>query len=233
MPSMTMQFLAHDPKQVADLKTGEAISFRMTVTQKDFWIDNVKKIPRESVDVAEPKLKAAVSPKNGARLKEGDDMPVFSLTNQNGERISLDTFRGQPLVLTFVFTRCPVPNFCPRMSNNFDELQTSIKTASGSLGKTRLLSVTLDPNYDTPKVLSDYAAFHHADPKIWSFATGGEEEIDSLTRVFSVYRQNEGGTISHGLVTALIDKHGKVAKLWRGNAWRPDEVVAEVKQHGD
>ena len=154
MPSMTMPFVARDPKQIADLKTGDAISFRMAVTQKDFWIENVKKIRREDVNVAEPKQTSSVSTEHDARLKEGDEMPPFSLTNQNGERISLDTFRGQPFVLTFVFTRCPVPNFCPRMSNNFEELQTSIKTGSGSLAKTRLLSVTLDPDYDTPKVLS-------------------------------------------------------------------------------
>ena len=202
MPSMTMPFVARDPKEVADLKTGEAISFRMTVTQKDFWIDNVKKIRREEVNVAEPKQTSSVSTEHDARLKEGDEMPPFSLTNQNGERISLDTFRGQPFVLTFVFTRCPVPNFCPRMSNNFEELQTSIKTGSDSLAKTRLLSVTLDPDYDTPKILSEYASFHHADSKIWTFATGDQRNIDSLTRAFSVYRQTEGGTISHGLATA-------------------------------
>jgi protein SCO1/2 len=154
MPSMTMPFVARSVKEVADLKTGEAISFRMTVTQKDFWIDNVKKIPREDVNVAEPKQTSSTSTERDARLKEGDEMPPFSLTNQNGERISLDTFRGQPFVLTFVFTRCPVPNFCPRMSNNFEELQTSIKTGSDSVAKTHLLSITLDPDYDTPKFLS-------------------------------------------------------------------------------
>ena len=229
MPSMTMPFVARDPKQIADLKTGDAISFRMAVTQKDFWIENVKKIRREDVNVAEPKRTAPVSTEHDARLKEGDEMPPFSLTNQNGERISLDTFRGQPFLLTFVFTRCPVPNFCPRMSNNFEELQTSIKTGSGSLAKTRLLSVTLDPNYDTPKVLSDYAAFHHADPRIWTFATGDEKDIDSLTRAFSVYRQTEGGTLSHGLATALINRDGRIERIWRGNAWTPAEVTQAVQ----
>ena len=209
MPSMTMPFIARDGKEIANLKTGDAISFRMTVTRKDFWIDNVKKIRREDVSVAEPKRTAVSSSEGGARLKEGDEMTPFSLANQNGERISLDTFRGQPFVLTFVFTRCPVPNFCPRMSNNFEELQEAIKAGSGTLATTRLLSVTLDPDYDTPKVLSDYAEFHHADSRIWTFATGDEKEIDSLTRAFSVYRQTEGGTISHGLATALINRDGK------------------------
>jgi len=229
MPSMTMPFVARDPKQIADLKIGDAISFRMAVTKKDLSIENVKNIRREDVNVAEPKRTPPVSAERDARVKEGDEMPRFSLTNQNGERISLDTFRGQPLVLTFVFTRCPVPNFCPRMSNNFEALQAAIKTGSDSLANTRLLSITLDPNYDTPKVLSDYAAFHHADPKIWIFATGDEKDIDSLTRAFSVYRQTEGGTISHGLATALINRNGTVERIWRGNAWTPAEVTEAIQ----
>ena len=229
MPSMTMPFVTRDPKQIADLRTGDAISFRMAVTKKDFWIENVKNIRREDVNVAEPKRTSPVSADRDARLTEGDKMPPFTLTNQNGERISLDTFHGNSLVLTFVFTRCPVPNFCPRMSNNFEELQEAIKSGTGTLATTRLLSVTLDPAYDTPKVLSDYAGFHHADSKIWNFATGDEKAIDSLTRAFSVYRQNEGGTISHGLATALINKEGKIDKIWRGNAWTPAEIIKEIQ----
>ncbi len=108
-------------------------------------------------------------------------------------------------------------------------LEPAIKTGSATLAKTRLLSITLDPDYDTPKVLSDYAGFHHADPKIWTFATGDEKEIDSLTRAFSVYRQTEGGTISHGLATALINRNGKIEKIWRGNAWTPAEVIEVIR----
>jgi protein SCO1 len=229
MPSMTMPFVARDPKQVADLKISEAISFRMTVTQKDFWIDNVKKIRREDVNLAEPKRTPAASTQSSARLKEGDKMPPFDLTNQNGERISLETFRGQPFVLTFIFTRCPVPNFCPRMSNNFEELQTAIKTGGDTLAKTRLLSITLDPGFDTPQVLDAYAASRQADPKIWTFATGQEREIDALTGAFSVYRQTEGGTISHGLATALINRNGIIERIWRGNTWTPAEVTAAIQ----
>jgi protein SCO1/2 len=118
------------------------------------------------------------------------------------------------------------------MSTNFEELQTAIKDSSGALANTRLLSITLDPGFDTPEVLKTYAGYHHSDPQIWSFATGDEKEIDALTRAFSVYRRTERGTISHGLTTALIDKDGKIAKLWRGNAWKPDEVIEEINKHG-
>jgi protein SCO1/2 len=119
------------------------------------------------------------------------------------------------------------------MSNNFADLQSAIKTGGGALAKTRLLSITLDPAFDTPQVLKDYGAFHHADPQVWTFATGDKQEVEALTHAFSVYVQTEGGTISHGLTTALIDKNGKIDKIWRGNAWTPAEVIEEIKQHGD
>ena len=158
-------------------------------------------------------------------------MPPFSLTNQNGERISLDTFRGQPFC-SRSFSRAVRCRISARDVEQFRGLQTAIKTGSGSLAKTQLLSVTLDPDYDTPKVLNDYAAFHHADPEIWTFVTGDEKEIDSLTRAFSVYRQTEGGTISHGLATALINRDGTIERIWRGNAWTPAEVTQAIQAEG-
>jgi protein SCO1/2 len=229
MPSMTMPLSARNAKEVADLKIGDAIAFRLNVTDRDVWIDNVRRISAGEVHLPTPTPSAPISLQNSSRLREGDQMPPFSLTNQDGERISLETFRGQPLVLTFIFTRCPVPNFCPRMSNNFEELETAIKTGSGALGQTRLLSITLDPGFDTPQILSAYAASRQADRKVWTFATGDEKEIDALTGAFSVYRQTEGGTISHGLATALINRDGRIDKIWRGNGWTPSEVTEAIQ----
>jgi protein SCO1/2 len=228
MPTMTMPFLTRDPKEIGDLKLGDAISFRMIVTAKDFWIDHVKKIRREDVDVREPKPKPTPEPQS-SRLKEGDAMPAFSLTDQNGKQINAETFRGQPFVLTFVFTRCAVPNFCPRMTSNFSELQNLIKADSGVVAKTHLLSITLDPAFDTPEILQQYGAHSSEDPNVWSLATGDPKEIDRLTAAFSVYRQTEGGTLSHGLATALIGPDGKIMKIWRGNTWTPDEIVSEIR----
>lgn len=229
MPSMTMPFSVADAKELAGLRIGDAISFRLDVTPKDFTIANVKKIDVGEVQL--PKPKPTVTPAADAassRLKEGDAMPVFTLTNEQGERITLDNYRGRPFVLTFIFTRCPMPNFCPRMSNNFAQLQQAIQSGSGAVAETRLLSITLDPQFDTPAVLKEYGAHNAADPKIWNFATGDPTEIDRLTHAFAVYRQNEGGTISHGLTTALLDRNGNVAKLWRGNGWTPAEVIAAI-----
>jgi protein SCO1 len=229
MPSMTMEFSPRDQKEIANLKLGEAISFRLTLTKNDFWIDHVKKITREEVDVRDPRPKATTEIQS-PRLHEGDLLPGFFLVDENGAQITAETFRGHPLVLTFVFTRCAVPNFCPRMTSQFSELQNSIKAQNGIAAQTHLLSITLDPAFDTPQILKEYGAHSNEDPTVWSLATGDEREIAELTQAFSVYRQNEGGTISHGLATALIGLDGRILKIWRGNGWSPAEVVNEINR---
>jgi protein SCO1/2 len=231
MPSMTMPFSVHDPKQIAGLRIGDAISFRLSVTDQDSWIDQVKKISANEVRLPAPTATPEIRSTSNAlpRLREGDVMPPFELIDQGGKKIDMEKFRGHPLVLTFIFTRCPLPNFCPLMSKNFAELQTAIKNGSGMLAQTRLLSVSFDPDFDSPQILKAYAEHEQTDPNIWTFATGNKSEIEDLTHEFSVYVQREGGTISHGLATALIDQDGKIDKIWRGNGWRPAEVLREVR----
>jgi len=232
MPSMTMPFPVRDQKEITGLQIGDAISFRFAVSDQDSWIDRIKKISATEVRLPAPTAapKTESTSDSVPRLREGDPMPSFTLTDQNGERVTLEKFGGKAFVLTFIFTRCAIPNFCPRMSSNFAELQTAIKAGGEALAKTRLLSITLDPVFDTPQVLKDYGAHEQADPGVWTLATGNAPEIDALTHAFSVYRQTEGGTISHGLATALIDKGGKIDKIWRGNAWTPAEILAEIRK---
>jgi protein SCO1/2 len=229
MPSMTMPFSVKDQKDIAGLKIGDAISFRMTVTDKDLLLDQVKKIDAGEVKIVEATSTASAA-RTAERLREGDIVPFFSLTNQDSRPVTSDSFRGKPYVLTFIFTRCPVPNFCPRMSSNFSELQDAIKSDAALAGKARLLSVTLDPQFDTPEILRGYAAHFKADPEFWMFATGSSGQIDTLTQSFAVFVQPEGGTISHGLATALIAADGSVVKIWRGNDWKPSEIIDELRK---
>jgi protein SCO1 len=228
MPSMTMPFTARDSKEIANLRIGDGISFRIDVTDKDVWIAHVKKISTNEVQLPGATPSPRSSKTASRRLKEGDAMPVFELTNEKGERVTLDSFRGRPWILTFIFTRCPMPNFCPRMAKNFAALQSVIKSGDGAFAQTRLLSITIDPQFDSPAILKDYGLHEGADPKIWTFATGATSEIEDLTRGFAVYTEREGGTINHGLTTALIDRDGNIAKLWRGNAWTTDEAIAAL-----
>ncbi len=227
MPSMTMPFIVRDEKEIADLQIGNAISFRLNVTDRDSWIDRIKQVDSAAVHLPTPS--PAASSVKSERVHEGDPMPEFQLIDEEGKPISLESFRGHPLVLTFIFTRCPLPNFCPRMSQNFAELQKAIKASSSEpLSSTRLLSISFDPAYDTPEVLRVYAQGEKADPDIWKFATGTPTEISRLTKAFSVLVQPEGGSISHGLATALIGKEGKIEKLWRGNGWTPTELIQQI-----
>jgi protein SCO1/2 len=228
MPSMTMPFAVRDEQEIATLAIGDAISFQLNVTQQDSWIDRVRKIDAGQLHLASVAQPPSSEPTDSSsRLREGDHLPEFELVNQDGQSITDQTFLGQPLVLTFVFTRCPIPNFCPLMSRNFVTLQEGIKTASSSARATRLLTISFDP-FDTPERLKAYAASEQADAGIWSFATGPKPEIEKLTRAFSVLVKPEGGTISHGLATALIDQDGKIAKIWRGNSWSPTEILSEL-----
>jgi protein SCO1 len=229
MPSMTMPFIVRNSKEIANLRSGDTISFRVEVTDKDVWIADVKKIPTNEVQLPKSTPLPRPSTKASQRLREGDALPVFELTNEKGERVTLDTFRGRPWILTFIFTRCPMPNFCPRMAKNFAALQSAIKSGDGALAQTRLLSITIDPQFDSPAILKDYGQHEGADPKIWNFATGATSEIEDLTRAFGVYTEREGGTINHGLTTALVDRDGNIANLWRGNAWTVDEVIAALR----
>ncbi len=208
MPAMTMPFIARDAQEIAQLQIGDAISFRLNVTQRDSWIDQVRKIDANQLHLPIPKPVPAANADAAAgnRLREGDMMPAFELRDQDGKPVTLDTFRGHPFVVTFIFTRCPVPNFCPRMSQNFAELQKAIQASSDLLAATRLLSISFDPKFDTPEILKQYAQHAGADPAVWTFATGDPKEIQSLTSAFSVLVQPESGTLSHSLATALIDR---------------------------
>ena len=231
MPSMTMPFIVRDAREIADIQMGDAISFRLNVTQRDSWIDQVRKIDAKQLRLPKPKPVSGTAQETGIhnRLVEGDAMPAFELRDQDANPLTLESFRGRPVVLTFIFTRCPLPNFCPRMSENFAELQKAIRASSGVAATTRLLSISFDPQFDTPQILKQYAQHAEADPAIWNFATGEPTEIARLTSGFSVLVQRESGTINHGLATALIDGGGKIVRIWRGNGWTPAEVMQAIE----
>ncbi len=231
MPSMTMPFEVRDQKVIAGLTVGDAITFRLNVQRRDSWIDQLHKIDPGELHLPAPAPATPPPPSSdvSTRLHEGDPMPDFKLTDQDGKPVTLETFRGHPFVLTFIFTRCPIPNFCPRMSENFAELQKTILGASGDLAGSRLLSISFDPEHDTPEILKDYGQHAGADFAVWSFVSGEPAEIARLTKGFSVLVQPESGTISHSLATALVDRDGKIEKIWRGNLWKPSEVASQLE----
>lgn len=223
MPSMTMPFEVKNPAEVAKIVAGTAVQFRLVLGDRESWIEGIKAVPVESLHL--PKAEKAVAMATGERLKEGDAMPQFALVDQNNEAVTRETLLGKSTVLTFIFTRCPLPNFCPAMSRNFSQLQEKIAADPTLNGKTQLLSISFDPE-DSPALMTQYAKTFTHDTQTWKFISGSAAETEKLTRAFSVYVRSENGTISHGLCTALLGPDGTIEKIWRGNSWDVSEVLA-------
>ncbi len=170
--------------------------------------------------------------------KPGDEVPDFALTNQDGKRIHLAQYRGQTLALTFIYTRCPQPDQCTLMSSNFAMIDRELQKQPEVYQKTHLLSISFDPDYDTPKVLRSYGASHterYADEVFqhWEFATGSSDEVKGIAQFFGMryYHDTESGQdqVIHSLRTAVISPEGKLVKLYRGNEWKPEEVLSDLR----
>jgi protein SCO1/2 len=229
MPAMTMPFDVRTMTEVEPLKSGEAIEFSLFVNARASWIEGVKKIDPSEIRLPEKKAMEGGLASDVARLKEGDMLPEFQLVDSQGRRITRATFAGKPLLITFIFTRCPIPNFCPLMTNNFREIQQALAEAPDRQANVQLLSISFDSAFDTPEVLAQYAALHTRDSDQWRFATGSAEETQRLTQAFSVTVQTENGLFNHGLATVLVTADGVIRRIWRGNGWKSVEVVETLR----
>jgi protein SCO1/2 len=162
-------------------------------------------------------------------LNIGDPLPDYTFTNELGQAVSLAQFKGQALAITFIFTRCPFPTFCPQMSRYFRETQEKLKQQT-SMTNWHLLTLSFDPEFDTPAVLKNYAEEYQADPSRWNFLTGALIDVTALTEQFGVqfWRVNPGEPLSHNLRTVVVDAAGRVQKIFPNNNWTSDELVAEM-----
>jgi len=232
MPAMTMPFEVLNTNELAGLNVGDPVAFRMTVTETTGWIDQIKK---RVVDPTE--LNQIILPANAPLrivrdvepLEVGDLLPDYRFTNQLGRAVSLAEFRGTALAITFIFTRCPYPTFCPLMSNNFKAAYAALRQNSSAPTNWHLLEITIDPEFDTPERLKAYAATYQADPQHWSFLTGPLIEVTAITEQFGLqFTREPGGGINHNLRTVVVDPSGRVQKIIPENKWTADELVAEV-----
>lgn len=161
----------------------------------------------------------------------GQQVPDFTLVNQDGNKISLSQFRGHPLLLTFIYTHCPFPDYCVRMSANFARVLRQLQENPTVFNHLQLLSVSIDPENDKPAVLRAYGESYvgRTDPKFehWQFATGSPEQIRKTADFFGLAYNLKDGQIVHGLQTAVIGKDGKILKVYSGNDWKPNDVAAD------
>lgn len=226
MPAMTMPLNVKDTALLNGLTPGDTVMFDLAVTDDDSWISRIEKI---AGDGSQPAPEIPLKDREVERVQSGELMPDFELVDQDGKKIRLKDFRGKAVVLTFIYTRCPLPNFCPLMSKNFSVLEARLRKELA--GKFQLLSVSMDPDFDTPAVLKNYAGLYDADAEHWSFATGTAEQIQFIASLTGLFYEWENGLISHDLRTVLIGPDGRLAQIWKSNVWTPYEVhrsVAEV-----
>ncbi len=217
MEPMTMPFTLRDEWVFDVLAPGAAITATLVVDGDRSWLENPT--VTQMADAGQPSTE-------GIEPEVGAEVPDLTLTNQDGRRISLHQYRGRTLILTFIYTRCPLPDYCPLMMRNFAELLPMLPE------RTELLSISIDPAYDTPAVLRDYGR-RHLPPgesfRRWELATGTDEEIRAAAGYFGLGYWQEAGQIIHGLRTAVISPAGRIVSIHRGNEWKPAEIIAELK----
>jgi protein SCO1/2 len=222
MDAMTMPFGIGEDWALPVLAPGQTIEATLVVKGDRSWIEGIR--------ISQGGLSDG-SGSSGAMPKIGDEVPDFQLLNQDNKGIHLAQYRGQSLFLTFIYTRCPLPDFCPRTSKNFSEIFHALKSATPAGGKPHLLTISFDTEFDTPSVLRDYARRYMNPPDFaqWEFATGSQDDIKKITSYFGLTYRPESGQITHNLVTALIGPDGKIKRLYQGKEWTPAQVLAEFK----
>ena len=221
MNAMTMPFNVKDDRALSVLSPGQRVDAVLVVQGDRSWIEDLRISGAETVE----------NPEDVLPLPEpGDSVPDFGLLNQDNRPIHLHQYRGRPLLITFIYTRCPLPDYCPLMSGNFAAIHHSLQSLPASDQAPHLLSVSFDTDFDTPSVLREYAG-RYMRPVLfdrWEFATGSPEEIRAITGYFGLAYQKESGQIIHSLVTALIGPDGRLVRLYQGNQWRPAQILADL-----
>ena len=232
MEAMTMSYPVADPAAISELHAGDAISATLTMEEDAAGPKNLRLKDIVIVGEANPNLKPTVQYHLPA---PGEAVPDFKLLNQSNKAIDLKQYRGKVVVMTFIYTRCPLADYCPRMSHNFAQIDKALAADKALYAKTHLLSVSFDPTYDTPKVLKSYGAaytgnyvnetFQH-----WEFASPSVAELPKMEQYFDVgVTPGESGTLQHSLSTVVIGKDGKVVAFWPTNDWAVDDVIAKIK----
>jgi protein SCO1 len=225
MPAMTMPFRLKDPALADGRVPGELIRATLVVTDDAAWLEKV-----ERTGWAPVPEDRGLAPPPVALLGPGDAIPDETLIDQDGRAFQASSLEGSAVLLTFVYTRCPLPEFCPRMDAWFGAVQKAVK--DGRLrGRVRLVSVSFDPDFDTPAELRAHASRVGADPAIWTFATAPRARVEAWAARFglSVIRDGDRpADITHNLRTAVIDRRGRLVTILDGNRWTPDEAIAAL-----
>lgn len=223
MPGMTMPFKVRDPKWLNAARPGDIVTATLVVEDTNAYLSRVTPTGEHRPVPADAALPRVTDPP----LEPGEPVPDTTLVAHTGQPFRLQQLRGAPYVMTFTYTRCPLPTFCPLIDRQFKSLQQRIHE-DASLHGTRLVSVSIDPVYDTPDVLRAHAKAIGADTAVWTFLTGPVADVDRLGDRFGLVVQRGDGTpedLVHSLRTVVVNAEGHVAQVFEGTTWTPDDVV--------
>ena len=228
MPAMTMPYRVKDAALLKDRAAGDLITATLTVEPELAWLSAITKTGTAPLPEDAPtKIPAAAGVQ---LLKPGDVVPATPLVDQEDKPLALPDWRGSAMVITFIYTRCPLPQFCPLMDRRFAEIQAMAAADPALKGKVRLLSISFDPATDRAAVLRAHATKAGADPAVWRFATAEESVVDRLAATFGVnVIREKDGTITHNLRTAVVDANGRIVSVHDSNAWSAAFIVDELK----
>jgi protein SCO1/2 len=242
MPAMTMPFEARDTNELRGLSPGDSITFHMVVTPEHGWVEDITKIvsagekseagvvgsagasPYPAVTNGGISMTRALQP-----LDEGDLLPDYAFTNELGQTVRLSQFKGSVLAFTFFFTSCPFPDYCPRLTGNFEKAEKKLSEMTNAPSNWHLLSISFDPATDTPAHLKNFANMVHYDPSHWSFLTGDETQIGGLADQVGENYWREGTSIGHNMRTVVVDPKGRIQKIFTGNKWTVEELISEME----
>ena len=226
MPAMTMPYKVRDVALLEGKAPGDLITATLVVEEVSGYLSAITTTGR--APIANPPAGPRIT--DADLLKGGDAVPDHALVDQSRTPRPMGSLRGHRVALTFMYTRCPLPDFCPLMDKQFAEVQQAIRT-SPELADVRLVSVTLDPGFDTPAVLATHANALGADPRLWHFVTGDRDEVLAFAKRFGVLTEpgESSAVVVHNLRTAVIDPQGRLVKAYSGNMWSPAELVADLK----
>ena len=226
MPAMTMPYTVRDPNLMKGRTAGELITATLVVEESTGYLSAITHEGTAPLSGEKPAAPATKLLSAGEPVRDAD------LVDQRGERRSFAEWRGQVVAVTFVYTRCPLPNFCPLMDKHFAAVQREVQASAELRGHVRLVSVTIDPEHDTPDVLRKHAAALSADPAIWTWLTGSRDQVDTFASQFgvSIVRdQADPSELVHNLRTVVIDASGRLRTIRNGNEWQPSQLLAEIR----
>jgi protein SCO1/2 len=230
MPRMTMELNVRETNELSGIAPGDTIAFRLLATDDTHWIEGIRRLAAGSTNPAPPDAGAAVSPRPRP-LKPGDPMPEARFTDENARTFALSDLRGQAVAFTFFFTRCPLPDFCPRMNQHLAAARKALVADAQAPTNWIFLSISFDPEFDRPAVLQTHArTYRGMDPDRWLFAVADLPTLRDLAPRLDLRMTKEAGSISHNLRTVVLDPSGRIHRQFDGNRWTPAELAAAVAE---